>query len=87
MSKGRSPHNRVGNTAQRIGHPALVAYLIQVYGVLWAQAVPLAETHHTSAPAAPTSPNSCRPLSATSRTHLGALLVASGIVEADRREQ
>ncbi|MFD4596100.1 helix-turn-helix transcriptional regulator [Streptomyces rubiginosohelvolus] len=104
------------NTALRIGHPALVAYLIQVYEVLWAQAVPLAETHHTAAPDVPVtavqrsiarllteghvddvvarkmgiSVRTCRAhiaklmqtLGATSRTHLGSLLVASGIVEA-----
>ncbi|MGW4626809.1 LuxR C-terminal-related transcriptional regulator [Streptomyces rubiginosohelvolus] len=104
------------NTALRIGHPALVAYLIQVYEVLWAQAVPLAENHHTAAPDVPVtavqrsiaqllteghvddvvarkmgiSVRTCRAhiaklmqtLGATSRTHLGALLVRSGIVEA-----
>ncbi|WP_405414064.1 helix-turn-helix transcriptional regulator [Streptomyces rubiginosohelvolus] len=108
-------------TALRIGHPALVSYLIQVYEVLWAQAVPLAETHHTAAPDVPVTAvqlgiarllaeghvddvvarkigigvRTCRAhiaklmqaLGATSRTHLGALLVRSGIVEADRREQ
>ncbi|MFD3818775.1 LuxR C-terminal-related transcriptional regulator [Streptomyces rubiginosohelvolus] len=103
------------NTALRIRHPALVAYLIQVYEVLWAQAVPLAETHHTAAPDVPVtavqrsiarllteghvddvvarkmgiSVRTCRAhiaklmqtLGATSRTHLGSLLVRSGIIE------
>ncbi|MFW3460559.1 LuxR C-terminal-related transcriptional regulator [Streptomyces microflavus] len=41
------------NTALRISHPALVSYLIQVYEVLWAQAVPLAENHEATAPNAP----------------------------------
>ncbi len=103
------------NTALRIGHPALVAYLIQVYEVLWAQAVPLAENQHTAAPDTPVtavqlsiarllteghvddvvarkmgiSVRTCRAhiaklmqaLGATSRTHLGALIVRSGISE------
>ncbi|MEU3054824.1 LuxR C-terminal-related transcriptional regulator [Streptomyces griseus] len=103
------------NTALEIRHPALVAYLIQVYEVLWAQAVPLAENHHTAAPDIPVtavqlgiarllteghvddvvarkmgiSVRTCRAhiaklmqtLGATSRTHLGALLVESGIIE------
>jgi DNA-binding CsgD family transcriptional regulator len=107
-------------TALRIRHPALVAYLIQVYEVLWAQAVPLAENHHTAVPGIPVtavqrsiarllteghvddvvarkmgiSVRTCRghiaklmqTLGATSRTHLGALLVRSGIAETDRRE-
>ncbi|MGA6174095.1 LuxR C-terminal-related transcriptional regulator [Streptomyces sp. NPDC012600] len=104
------------NTALRIRHPALVSYLIQVYEVLWAQAVPLAENHQAAAPDTPVtavqhsiarllteghvddvvarklgiSVRTCRAhiaklmqtLGATSRTHLGALLVESGIVEA-----
>ncbi|WP_411079546.1 LuxR C-terminal-related transcriptional regulator [Streptomyces sp. cmx-18-6] len=104
------------SSALRISHPALVSYLIQVYEVLWAQAVPLADNHHTAAPNAPVtavqrsiarllteghvddvvarkmgiSVRTCRShiaklmqtLGATSRTHLGALLVESGIVEA-----
>ncbi|MFI1842927.1 LuxR C-terminal-related transcriptional regulator [Streptomyces microflavus] len=41
------------STALRISHPALVSYLIQVYEVLWAQAVPLAENHQATAPNAP----------------------------------
>ncbi|MFQ6855980.1 LuxR C-terminal-related transcriptional regulator [Streptomyces sp. 35M1] len=103
------------NTALRIGHPALVAYLIQVYEVLWAQAVPPAENQHTAAPDTPVtavqlsiarllteghvdgvvarkmgiSVRTCRAhiaklmqaLGATSRTHLGALIVRSGISE------
>ncbi|PCG87887.1 helix-turn-helix transcriptional regulator [Streptomyces sp. WZ.A104] len=106
------------NTALRIRHPALVSYLIQVYEVLWAQSVPLAENHRTAAPDAPVTPvqlsiarllteghvddvvarkmgisvRTCRAhiaklmqtLGATSRTHLGALLVRSGIAGADR---
>ncbi|MFF5770381.1 LuxR C-terminal-related transcriptional regulator [Streptomyces californicus] len=102
-------------TALRISHPALVSYLIQVYEVLWAQAVPLAENHSATAPDLPVtavqrsiarllaaghvddvvarrmgiSVRTCRShiarlmqtLGATSRTHLGALLVGSGIVE------
>ncbi len=114
------PASADSNTALRIGHPALVAYLIQVYEVLWAQAVPLAENHHTAAPDVPVtavqrsiarllteghvddviarkmgiSVRTCRAhiaklmqtLGATSRTHLGALLVASGIVEATPAE-
>ncbi len=117
---GNIPASADRDTALRIGHPALVAYLIQVYEVLWAQAVPLAETHHTAAPDVPVtavqpgiarllaeghvddvvarkmgiSLRTCRAhiatlmqtLGATSRTHLGALLVRSGIVEAGRRE-
>ncbi|MER6769735.1 helix-turn-helix transcriptional regulator [Streptomyces bacillaris] len=104
------------STALRISHPALVAYLIQVYEVLWAQAVPLAENHQATAPDARVtavqgtiarllaeghvddvvarkmgiSVRTCRShiaklmqtLGATSRTHLGALLVHSGIAEA-----
>ncbi|WNF27927.1 helix-turn-helix transcriptional regulator [Streptomyces sp. C11-1] len=106
------------NTALQIRHPALVSYLIQVYEVLWAQSVPLAENHRTAAPDAPVTPvqlsiarllaeghvddvvarkmgisvRTCRAhiaklmqtLGATSRTHLGALLVRSGIAGADR---
>lgn len=102
--------------AQRISHPALVSYLIQVYEALWAQAVPLAENHRTTAPGAPVTAvqhsiarllaeghadnvvartmgitvHTCpshiarlmQALGATSRTHLGALFVESGIVEA-----
>ncbi|MFD3651184.1 LuxR C-terminal-related transcriptional regulator [Streptomyces cyaneofuscatus] len=109
------------STALRISHPALVSYLIQVYEVLWAQAVPLAENHQATAPGAPVtavqlsiarllaeghvddvvarkmgiSVRTCRShiaklmqtLGATSRTHLGALLVESGIVEATAAEQ
>ncbi|MYR94863.1 MULTISPECIES: helix-turn-helix transcriptional regulator [unclassified Streptomyces] len=109
------------NTALRISHPALVSYLIQVYEVLWAQAVPLAENHQATAPGAPVtavqhsiarllaeghvddvvarkmgiSVRTCRShiaklmqsLGATSRTHLGTLLVESGIVEATGAEQ
>jgi len=40
-------------TALRISHPPLVSCLIQVYEVLWAQAVPLAENHQATAPNAP----------------------------------
>ncbi|MFJ1594275.1 LuxR C-terminal-related transcriptional regulator [Kitasatospora albolonga] len=103
-------------TALRIRHPALVSYLIQVYEVLWAQAVPLAENHQAAALDTPVtavqlsiarllteghvddvvarklgiSVRTCRShiaklmqtLGATSRTHLGALLVESGIVDA-----
>ncbi|KAB2590064.1 helix-turn-helix transcriptional regulator [Streptomyces arboris] len=109
------------STALRISHPALVTYLTQVYEVLWAQAVPLAENHQATAPNAPVtavqlsiarllteghvddvvarkmgiSVRTCRShiaklmqtLGATSRTHLGALLVASGIVEATGAER
>ncbi|MFD6800122.1 LuxR C-terminal-related transcriptional regulator [Streptomyces cyaneofuscatus] len=109
------------STALRISHPALVSYLIQVYEVLWAQAVPLAENHQAAAPDAPVtavqqsiarllteghvddvvarkmgiSVRTCRShvaklmqtLGATSRTHLGALLVESGIVEATGAER
>ncbi|MEV2245219.1 LuxR C-terminal-related transcriptional regulator [Streptomyces sp. NPDC049970] len=39
-------------TALRIRHPALVAYLIQVYEVLWAQATPFAQQLPTAAPGA-----------------------------------
>ncbi|MFJ6610051.1 LuxR C-terminal-related transcriptional regulator [Streptomyces sp. NPDC091289] len=108
-------------TALRIRHPALVAYLIQVYEVLWAQAVPLAENHHTAVPDVPVtavqlgiarllteghvddvvarkmgiSVRTCRAhiaklmqtLGATSRTHLGALLIESGIVETTPAER
>ncbi|ARI53672.1 helix-turn-helix transcriptional regulator [Streptomyces griseobrunneus] len=93
-----------------------MAYLIQVYEVLWAQAVPLAENHQATPPDARVtavqgaiarllaeghvddvvarkmgiSVRTCRShiaklmqtLGATSRTHLGALLVHSGIAEA-----
>ncbi|MCF3169971.1 helix-turn-helix transcriptional regulator [Streptomyces violaceoruber] len=102
--------------ALRISHPALVSYLIQVYEVLWAQAVPLTENYSATPPDLPVtavqrsiarhlteghvddivarrmgiSVRTCRShiarlmqtLGATSRTHLGALLVESGIVEA-----
>ncbi|WP_374104481.1 LuxR C-terminal-related transcriptional regulator [Streptomyces sp. HB132] len=39
-------------TALRIRHPALVAYLIQVYEVLWAQATPFAQPLPTATPGA-----------------------------------
>ncbi|KOG84984.1 MULTISPECIES: helix-turn-helix transcriptional regulator [Streptomyces] len=102
--------------ALRISQPALVSYLVQVYEVLWAHAVPLAENHRTAGPEIQVtavqrdiarllteghvddvvarrmgiSVRTCRShiarltqtLGATSRTHLGALLVESGIVEA-----
>ncbi|CAO0833555.1 hypothetical protein SMICM17S_06961 [Streptomyces microflavus] len=116
-----SPRRGGCSTALRISHPALVSYLIQVYEVLWAQAVPLAENHQATAPNAPVtavqhsiarllaeghvdevvarkmgiSVRTCRShiaklmqtLGATSRTHLGALLVESGIVETTAAEQ
>lgn len=99
--------------ALQIRHPALVRYLVQVYEVLWAQAIPITEQLQTAAPGAPVtavqlsiakllveghhdeavarklgvSVRTCRThiaklmqtLDATSRTHLGALLVRSGI--------
>ncbi|WP_031084035.1 helix-turn-helix domain-containing protein [Streptomyces sp. NRRL WC-3549] len=99
--------------ALQIRHPALVAYLTQVYEVLWAQATPYAEQLPTTTPGAPVtavqqsvarllaeghvddvvarklgiSVRTCRShvsklmqtLGAHSRTHLGALLVRSGI--------
>uniref|UniRef100_A0AAU3H6F9 LuxR C-terminal-related transcriptional regulator n=1 Tax=Streptomyces sp. NBC_01401 TaxID=2903854 RepID=A0AAU3H6F9_9ACTN len=40
-------------TALRIRHPALVAYLIQVYEVLWAQATPFAQQLPAPTPGAP----------------------------------
>ncbi|MFJ5654210.1 hypothetical protein ACIQD5_12905 [Streptomyces microflavus] len=51
-----TPASADRSTALRISHPALVSYLIQVYEVLWAQAVPLAENHQATAPNAPASP-------------------------------
>ncbi len=36
--------------ALRISQPAVVSYLVQVYEVLWAHAVPLAENHRTAGP-------------------------------------
>ncbi|MFH8881702.1 LuxR C-terminal-related transcriptional regulator [Streptomyces californicus] len=110
------PASADGTTALRISQPALVSYLVQVYEVLWAQAVPLAENRRTAARDIQVtavqrdiarllteghvddvvarrmgiSVRTCRShiarltqtLGATSRTHLGALLVESGIVEA-----
>ncbi|RPK62762.1 Bacterial regulatory protein, LuxR family [Streptomyces sp. ADI96-02] len=104
-------------SALQIRNPALVAYLTQVYEVLWAQAVPLDEHHRTGVPDARVtavqhsiarllaeghvddvvarkmgiSVRTCRAhiaklmrtLGATSRTHLGALLVRSGIAGPD----
>lgn len=104
------------NVALEIRNPAIVRYLIQVYEMLWAQAVPFTEQLPTAAPGTPVtavqrsiarllaeghvddvvarklgiSVRTCRAhiaklmqaLGASSRTHLGALLVRSGIVEA-----
>ncbi len=109
------------DVALEIRHPALVRYLVHVYEVLWAQAIPFGDPLPTTAPGTLVtavqhsiarllaeghvddvvarkmgiSVRTCRAhiaklmqaLGATSRTHLGALLVRSGIVEADRRER
>jgi len=103
--------------ALQLRHPALVAYLVQVYEVLWAQAVPFAQQLPSAAPGAQVtavqqsiarllvegdvddvvarklgiSVRTCRShiskltqtLGAHSRTHLGALLVRSGIAGQD----
>ncbi|MFB8024659.1 LuxR C-terminal-related transcriptional regulator [Streptomyces sp. NPDC056465] len=102
-------------TALRIRHPSIVAYLVQVYEVLWAQATPFAQQLPASDPGVQVtavqqsiarllgeghvddvvarklgiSVRTCRShiarlmqaLGATSRTHLGVLIVRSGIVE------
>ncbi|MEU9065133.1 helix-turn-helix transcriptional regulator [Streptomyces sp. NPDC048430] len=102
------------DVALEIRHPALVRYLVQVYEVLWAQAVPLTRQLPTTTPGIQVtavqqsiarllseghvddavarklgiSVRTCRShiarlmqtLGATSRTHLGVLIVRSGIV-------
>ncbi|MFC8229871.1 LuxR C-terminal-related transcriptional regulator [Streptomyces sp. NPDC057287] len=104
------------NVALEIRHPALVRYLVQVYEVLWAQAVPFTRHLPASAPGIQVtavqqsiarllseghvddvvarklgiSVRTCRShiarlmqaLGATSRTHLGVLIVRSGVVDA-----
>ncbi|TRV74631.1 helix-turn-helix transcriptional regulator [Streptomyces sp. 130] len=106
------------DAALEIRHPALVRYLVQVYEVLWAQAMPLTSplqppAHDTPITATQLSVarllvegntdqivarklgisvRTCRAhiarlmhtLDATSRTHLGALLVQSGVMEPTR---
>ncbi|WP_328911025.1 helix-turn-helix transcriptional regulator [Streptomyces sp. NBC_00234] len=105
------------NAALEIRNPAIVRYLIQVYEMLWEQAIPFTEQLPTAAPGIPVtavqhsiarllveghvddivarklgiSVRTCRAhiaklmqaLGASSRTHLGALLVQSGLVDLD----
>ncbi|MYY18832.1 helix-turn-helix transcriptional regulator [Streptomyces sp. SID4912] len=108
------------DAALEIRHPALVAYLTQVYEVLWAQATPLTRQLPAAVPGLPVtavqqsvarllaegdvddvvarklgiSVRTCRAhisklmqtLDARSRTHLGALLVRSGVAGTEAGE-
>ncbi|MFC8080193.1 LuxR C-terminal-related transcriptional regulator [Streptomyces sp. NPDC057307] len=109
------PGNAERTTALEIRHPAVVAYLVQTYEVLWSMATPMTELLEVAPRDAVVTPvqqsiakllvegigdevvarrmgisvRTCRShiaklmqaLNASSRTHLGALLVQSGLVE------